>query len=334
MERRLGLDVLKGASILLVIFNHATIWAMRSGDRLSAFAYGIAFGTVAAFSASAGYVQGLHPPREEWAILRKRAGQLLIPWALWAPLYAIAPFAWRELGGGPLPIGFSPLPWAREVLLGGGPLWFLPVLFVVTAICAYLDTRTSSWWPTWAALGAYIALVAVFAPGNTSPLALGSGTFWAITPLYVAAFWFGLRVSRDGLPQLAHSVLLLAIGVSMAASGGVTLFRAVHVDRLWLMWLPYALGAIGGCAALVLAAGRARFAMTKPLSAVAEWFARAGRTSLGLYALHPLLVAPLVLLAHGRWGVPYAALVAFVALAVGMPLVEWLRTVPILRRVV
>ena len=95
MERRLGLDVLKGASIVFVVFNHALLWPMRAGDLPSAFLYGTAFGTVAAFSAVAGYVQGLHPPREEWAILRKRAGQLLVPWALWAPVYAVAPLVWQ-----------------------------------------------------------------------------------------------------------------------------------------------------------------------------------------------------------------------------------------------
>src|SRR5512133_2871096 len=97
VERRIGLDVLKGAAMVLVVFNHALLWPMRSGDRPSAFLYGIAFGTVAAFAGSAGFIRGLRPPVSDRALLARRAGQLLVPWALVAPLYAAAPFVWRAL---------------------------------------------------------------------------------------------------------------------------------------------------------------------------------------------------------------------------------------------
>jgi fucose 4-O-acetylase-like acetyltransferase len=333
VERRLGLDVLKGISILLVVFNHALLWPMRSGDLPSAFLYGTAFGTVAAFSAVAGYVQGLHPPREEWAVLRKRAGQLLVPWALWAPLYAAAPLAWRAVGGGALPMEFDPGPWAREILLGGGPLWFLPVLFVSTAICAFLDTRTDSWTPAWVALGVYAVLAASFSIGNTSPLDLGNGTFWMVAPLYVASYWFGLRISRDGPPGISHGVLATVAAASMIASGVVTLYRATHPSERWLMWLPYAIGVLGGLAALVIAAGTRHRPRGLVLWLGTE-FARIGRASLGLYILHPVMVAPIALYAHGRGGVWVAALTTGVVFLAGTPMVERARKVPVLRRFV
>ena len=333
MERRLGLDVLKGASIVFVVFNHALLWPMRAGDLPSAFLYGTAFGTVAAFSAVAGYVQGLHPPREEWAILRKRAGQLLVPWALWAPVYAVAPLVWQMVGGGSLPMEFRPGPWAREILLGGGPLWFLPVLFVATAICAFLDTRTESWAPAWVALGLYGALAVAFSPGNTSPLDLGNGTFWAVAPLYVASYWFGLRISRGGAPGISHRALATVIVASMAASGLVTLYRATHTSERWLMWLPYAIGVVGGVAALVIAAG-ARHQPTGFVSWLGQGLARVGRASLGLYILHPVMVAPLALYFHGRGGVWVAAAATTVVFVAGTPVVEWARRVPVVRRFV
>lgn len=333
MERRLGLDVLKGASIVLVVFNHALLWPMRAGDLPSAFLYGTAFGTVAAFSAVAGYVQGLHPPREEWAVLRKRAGQLLVPWALWAPLYAIAPLAWQLIGGGTLPMEFRPGPWAREIFLGGGPLWFLPVLFAATAVCAFLDTRTQGWWPVWTALGAYGVLATACSLRNTSPLDLGNGTFWAVAPLYVASYWSGLRISRDGPPRVRHATLAAVIAVSMIAGGLVTLYRAGQTSERWLMWLPYAIGMVGGVAALVIAAGSAHQPKGLVLRAGTE-LARIGRASLGLYILHPLMVAPVALLAQGRGGAWPALLATGVVFAFGTPLVEWARGVPGLRRFV
>lgn len=278
MARRLGLDVLKGAAIILVVFNHTLLWPMRSGDLVSAFLYGTAFGTVAAFSAAAGYVQGLHPPREERAVVRKRAGQLLVPWLIWAPLYALAPLVWEAVGGGALPMEFDPGPWAREILLG-------------------------------------------------------NGTFWAVSPLYIAAFWFGLRIARDGAPKTSHGVLAAIVALSMALGGVVTLVRVLHPEARWLMWLPYAIGAIGGCTALGIAAG-GRIVPGPTLAWVGERLARVGRASLGLYIVHPLLVAPFELVARGRGGAAIAVLATAAVFVVGTPVVERVRAVPYLRRAV
>lgn len=325
--RRPALDALKGICILLVVFNHALIWPMRTGDRVSAFAYGIAFGTVAAFSAVAGYVHGMHPPRDELALLKKRTGQLLVPWLIWAPLYALAPLAWRAAGGGALPIATQPWPWARAILLGGGPLWFLPVLLATTMVCGVLDKRTSRWWPFFGALALYAAIAVPSALANISPLDVGNGTFWAVAPLYVAAFWFGLRVSRDGLPRVPSGALWAMIGVSMATAGAVTLLRASYPEAHGLMWLPYAIGMVDGCAATLLAA-RAPLAGGRAEALLA----RVGVASLGIYILHPLLAMLPIYLAGGRGGAPVAGLIALATIALGTLLVERLRVIKGVRR--
>ncbi|MBN2848847.1 MAG: acyltransferase [Coriobacteriia bacterium] len=312
-----ALDALKGASILLVVFNHALLWPMREADLPSAFFYGTAFGTVAAFSAVAGYVRGLRPPASDAALLIRRARQLLVPWAIAAPVYAVAPFLWRLVGGAGLPLGFEPLPWAREILLGGGPLWFLPVLFVAQAVCALFIRRTRSWWP---AAGAVIAYVAVALPAsleNLSPLALGGGTFWAVAPLYVAAFWFGVRLAEDGRAMTRPARALAIVVVTMLVSGGITLVRAMVPDARWLMWLPYGIGLVGGCAAVVFAVGwRPSAAPSVWAIRSGGWLVRAGRASLRSYLVHPVLLAPVALALSGRGGVPAALAVAVFTVAI------------------
>ncbi len=305
----------------LVIFNHAVLWPMRAGDRPSAFFYGIAFGTVAAFAASTGYLRGLKPPASDRAALLRRARQLLLPWAVCAPLYAAAPYVWRLVGGGSLPFGFAPVPWAREILLGGGPLWFLPVLFVSQAACTPFIRRTRSWWPAIGALTLYAVVAVAASLRNVSPLELGRGTFWAMAPLYAAAFWFGLRLAQDGRPRMSVHTATIIVVLTMIVGGGVTLTRALLPEARWLMWLPYAIGLVGGCVALVPAAD----AMTVPPGWVMAMLSRAGKASLWLYVLHPALVGPVVIALDGRGGVAAAALTAAAATVAGTLLVEWSR---------
>jgi peptidoglycan/LPS O-acetylase OafA/YrhL len=99
------------------------------------------------------------------------------------------------------------------------------------------------------------------------------------------------------------------------------------------MWLPYAIGVIGGVAALVIAAG----AKHQPKGLVlwlGKELARVGRASLGLYILHPVMVAPLALSFRGKGGAWVAAAATAVVFVAGTPVVEWARKAPVLRRFV
>jgi len=97
------------------------------------------------------------------------------------------------------------------------------------------------------------------------------------------------------------------------------------------MWLPYAIGAVGGCAALVWAA---RAPAVAPSAGPGRLLERLGKASLGLYILHPVIVAPVELAARGRGGVWLAAVIALATVAIGLPLVEYLRRIPGLRRAI
>lgn len=315
------LDVLKGVAITLVVLNHSLLWPMRAGNRAAAFVYGVAFGTVAAFAAVAGYVQGMRPPHPVADVLPHRVRQLMVPWLVWAPLYAVVPLVWRAVGGGELPIGMEPWPWARAVLLGGGPLWFLPVLAVATIMSAAMDVRGErTWWPVWIPVAAYVAIVALAVWRGASPIAVGAGTFWAVSPLYLASHWFGVRVARDralprgrALSTLRPGVLWAVVGVSMVSGGACTLAREVTHQVVW-SWLVYPVGAVGGWAALLLAV-RARREPAGPMHA----FERLGHASLGVYVLHPLLIGGALLTLPSSWGVG----ASLVACAVALPL-AWL----------
>lgn len=349
MQRNRGLDIFKGLAMGLVVLNHAVLWPMRDGDLVSAFAYGIAFGGAGVFVAITGYLYGARGagPRSSDATassastLKRRAPQLITPWLFWVPLYAAAPLLWRAVGGGELPIAADPLSWALTILLGGGPLWFLPVLFVATSIVVWLDRRVASWWPAIVGIAVFAALAVGAGILGESPLSLFGGTFWAVLPLFVTGLWYGMRCARAEaagapywarVPGWAAATVMLA---SMACGGAATVMRSLHPAALWLGWVPYAMALVGGVAALPLAVRLgARYGGGREPGRAAGALALVGQASLGVYVLHPLVMGPLALLAHGRGGVLVGVGIVVATLAIETPLVRWARGVRFLRRIV
>jgi len=300
LGRLLWLDLVKGAAIALVVFNHALLWPMRAGNLTAAFLYGTCYGTVAAFAAVTGYISGRRPIDDKPAFIRRRTKQLLGPWLIWAPVYALAPLVVRALGV-TLPKSAEPAAWTLAILLGGGALWFLPVLLAATIVATWLDGRVDSWIPFFAGVGGYVAvaglaLVAFRQP--VSPLALGRGTLWATVPLYLASYWFGLRVSREPIaprtPLHRRWPWVLLLVVSTLGAGTSTLVRQT-TGIAWLSWSTYLAGAVGGWAALVLAVRGGR----EP-GGLLMHVARLGSVSLGVYVLHPLVLGPVMFLLGAR----------------------------------
>ncbi len=314
--RLLWLDVVKGVAIALVVINHAILWPMRAGSLTAAFLYGTCYGTVAAFAAVAGYISARKVIAERREFVRRRARQLLVPWLVWAPVYALAPFAANALGA-TMPVATEPLAWVLGIAFGGGALWFLPVLFVVTVIATELDARTESWWLFGIGIGTYagIAGFALIASGKSmSPLAFGHGTLWATVPLYVACYWFGVRVAKGPVKRSAARPTqwpwtALLIGSTLAA-GASTLLRET-LGFPWLSWTTYFLGAAGGCAGLVLATR-----VGQDPGRTVRHLASLGSVSLGVYVMHPVVLGP-VMFALGEHVTLGVALIAGV-FAIGM----------------
>ncbi len=320
LGRLLWLDLVKGTAIALVVFNHALLWPMRAGDLTAAFLYGTCYGTVAAFAAVTGYISGRKPIVDKRAFVRRRTRQLLLPWVVWAPVYALAPFVVRALGV-KLPVAAEPTAWTLAILFGGGALWFLPVLLVTTVIATWLDGRTTSWAPFYAGIGVYVAIAGiayVMFPHPMSVLALGRGTLWATVPLYLASYWFGLRVSREPIARRTSPhrrwLWVALLVASTLAAGASTLIRE-STGFTWLSWMTYLAGAVGGWAALVLAVRGGR----EPGGLLVR-LARLGSVSLGVYVLHPLVLGPVMFLLGERATilVALAAAVLTVALTSGV----------------
>ncbi len=300
------LDVLKGAAMAFVVVNHALIWPLRTGDGITAFAYGTCYWTVAGFAAVTGFLAASRSAADPIGFLKRRGRQLMGPWAMAAPVYALAPYVLPALGVS-FPIETDPLPWLISILLGGGALWFLPVLYAVSVVATLLARRTSNWWPFWVSLGVYAATAAA---SPISPLALGRATFWAVAPLYLACYWFGLRVAAGWRPRCSYRVWVAVFLVSLCAAGLASYARTTLANP-WIAWLTYAAGVPGGLAALMLALTTVR----EP-GVVGRAFARLGVDSLGVYVLHPFVLGPLMVLLPGAKTLPVAILGGIAALVV------------------
>lgn len=288
-----------------VVLNHAMIWPLRSGDGLTAFAYGTCYWTVAGFAAVTGYLAAPKSAVDPVGFLKRRGRQLLGPWAIAAPVYALAPFV-LPLVGLSFPIELDRGPWVLSIMLGGGALWFLPVLYAASVIATLVARRFAGWWPLWVSLAVYALTAALV---RESPLAFGHGTFWAVTPLYVASYWFGLRVAAGWRPSWSRTAWA-CVFVSSLALPGLTSYWRTTLAMPWLAWLTYAAGVPGGLAALMLA-----LETTREPGRIGRAFARLGVDSLGVYVVHPLVLGPLMVVLPGARTLPGALVGGSVAVS-------------------
>ena len=271
-ERDPRLDVLKGVAIGLVVFGHLVRAAFGEAT-LAPWPIASAFSVlsildVPLFVFVSGY---LASPTAGATWLRRRALQLLVPYFAWIAL------RWM------LYYRTDPLGWLRSSVLWGNEtnaLWFLYALFVVSAL--YVVVRR--WRP--AMLAAAVLSVAALA----AAVPLFSLRYIAMLfPVFVAGRLVGERRYEPGPWVVGAATLLVA--VMWSVPGANLLFS-------WPGWAAAGIAAGGWAgAALSVAATVLRIALMLALAGSALFLARRatrgawlGALTLGIYAVHPILV--------------------------------------------
>ncbi len=277
-ERDLRLDVLKAVAMCLVVLGHVILYAYNNDATRAPLPLATAFSIlsildVPLFAFVSGY---LAPAVADARWVGRRALQLLVPYAAWNVVYwAIVsrtnPMGWL----------LSSLVWLDQ---SANPMWFLYLLFVLSALWALLGRSRIA--------VLTVAVACVFVPFEALPYF--SLRYLAILfPVFVAGRLVGERKFEPGPWALVAAGLLLLAKWSVPGA-----------NLLW--WPPrWAASAVAaaGPGALWLSAGLTalRFALILALIASAMYLARRahrgawlGALTLGIYAAHKLLLPPWV----------------------------------------
>ena len=274
-QRDPRLDLLKAVAITLVVLGHLITAAF--GDPVSApwplasvFSV-LAILDVPLFVFVSGY---LASPTAGASWLKRRALQLLVPYFSWIALRWLLYYRTDVLG------------WLRSSVLWGNEtnaLWFLYALFVVSALYALV----CRWRP--AMIGLAVACVGALAVA----VPLFSLRYVAMLfPVFVVGRLVGERRFEPGAWVLAVTAALL---VAMWSRPGANLLFS------WPGWAATGIADGGwGGAALAVTATVLRIALMLALCGSALYLARGatrgawlGALTLGIYAVHPIVVPQL-----------------------------------------
>jgi len=311
MPRDKSIDALKGLAIILVVAGHAIPFGanvVTGGPGLVVLGAGLAIPNATAHGLPLSLIYSVHmplfafvsglvmwPPRTTPLAVQlfKRARGLLIPFFAWLVITFF-------LNAGITPATVSLLPATLEAaVMGLAGLWYLYTLFVAAMIIALLE-RTP--WPK-RAIGASALVAMACSTGLLFkiPSILNFSNVLYLLP-YVALGYLTSSVkplilnNRSTVAHIAVAVFvplfylrhpfhmggeqpLLALTKAMHTAG----FRGVFVIR---MLVPYVSAAAAAIALMSVYIGRSGF-----LVRVQAWI---GQRSLGIYAIHALILTPLL----------------------------------------
>jgi surface polysaccharide O-acyltransferase-like enzyme len=253
--------------------------------------------------------------------LARRFSRSLIPWLVWAPVYAV--FGWFLT----VDPGHSAVGVVNFLIYGAGHLWFL--LLIPQMYLVYLVwPRRHLWWWAAAALAVQTALCAYRlygpVPGALEQLFLLHG--FQLLPFWIGYFAVGVAVGRHLIgqgepsriawrPVAAASAMTVLGGVSMVAISYSGAPHSAYAQGTGAFLLPQEPVYVLSLAALVWLTGRPLMARG---SAVPAALRLLSENSLGIYILHPI---PVYLIARhlAGWldpGLPLSA-AGFLVITVG-----------------
>jgi len=295
-SRHAGADALRAVAAVAVICVHTTHWALQDTGADRAVWYGTTLLVrfcVPAFVLLSGLVLAYRYGAERLggAFLIRRVRRSLVPWLAWAPVFCIADLFWTgEIRMNPGSVGDW---WS----LGGGHLYYLilvPQLYLLMVV-----------WPrhrrTAATLAA--ALLAVQVGLDTFRLyAPLGGAVWAQAvlnhgfeqfPYWIGYFAAGVAAGRFLRMRRSLPAWPFALAVPLSAFLLLWVDRAGMASPLYAdgtgaflrpLMVPYVLAVCGACI-FGLPALLARLPRLDRATALVS------RYSLGIYVVHPLLLA-------------------------------------------
>lgn len=317
--RDTSVDALKGFAILCVVLGHAIQRNLPGFNDNPVFQLLGAF-EMPLFVFLSGYVLAgrVRSPRLLWTL--RRAVRLLVPFFAWTAILWLA----RDLpvqGLRPFIDTSRSLPeflWHAVTNPSEG-LWYLPVIFLMSAVLAAALPLTKRHMPLLVLFG-WILPSAVLAQGRalTDPTydfgLLKTVSYW---PYFIEAYATaaaGTLLAFDKPRRWAWLALFPAFGLLLVREA----HRAVAINQI-LLWLA-GFGGIAFSVWLVqqLAKSRAH-----------DVLARLGNLTLGIYCAHFLFLRPLTPLGITQgWGAVAAGFVTALAASIGITLL--IRRVPVL----
>lgn len=280
-QRDFALDALKGFAIACVVLGHALQRNLEGGgSSLPMMALGAFEMPLFMFLSGTVLAGRVHAPRWRWVL--DRAVRLLVPFVAWTAIhYALAGVPTQgftpyiDFSGGPLAY------LARTFAAPAAGLWYLPALFICSALLALLYPLRSR--PVVLAVAGWLLL---------------AGALYARGTLGIAGDY--------GLLRAAEYWLFFAAGFGWAELGHTLRFERPMRWAWLLLYLPIAPFAFTAAASLGwpgsvlarLAVGLAGVAFSAALISLAEKPARAlrldklGGLTMGVYCVHMVFLRP------------------------------------------
>ncbi|MGH7903005.1 MAG: acyltransferase [Candidatus Dormibacteraceae bacterium] len=327
------LDLLRAFALLAVVLIHCGSWIVGGGSppltgQIQALV-AVARFCVPAFVLMSGLV--LYRtyggrPRQPGAFLRKRWLRVLVPWAVWAPVFFLVGAGFGKTPSDPLGI----LKWAA---LGPGHLYFL-LLIAQLYLVMLLIPRGRAGLAAFTVAALALQLILGWLHTYLLALTFHGHLAWPLVyeadleaPFWIGYFSLGCLIGSE-YERLRHLsrywwLALLAAAVAIAAMLEVSNlvphrgFSQSTYAYLWPSMLPMTVAIV----ASVLWAGRR---LRPKLGLVWPAIRGLSRHSLGIYVLHVLVVTYLGLMTPNLFAPLRYALLVVVSLAVTYPVVAWL----------